>query len=622
MSNEMLRYGLGERPESQTLSSPSEASSSKCESLDDDNDDDENPQNIVVSDTVSADRQSLEMESSAATAANESPENLVVSLSKILRGSSTSTKLLVAFQLAKAIPMSHGVSWFNRGWNQQMIHCRISPRSRVLNETFVDDGWLESDTDGPVVGNDQITLAQSKEQGESEPVIFPAVLALGVTLLEICLGINTEDHYQSESQSSRGTFSPSGLESSRNAALIVLSKTDLSAKGDTFGYLEGLIDGCLRGYLFMPLSSPKNIDISWKELVGQPLEMLYLQARILEASGSTDSRVIEMGPDADAVYGQLEPPSSGRLTTETPIGGSHATSFPVEAFFEDSTAWENCSSMFPSTLSDEHLLEVITIIGEMSERRATSSALGLEHLWLEKLQKFNFITQPPQADPGAPVKIAILDTGIRLQLLGSRGLADHKNFANGISIHDVTGRGSSAIQLLLRVHRQPPRDSSSVVFPASLYAAGQVMCMFAADENARHVAAMNPTPIPSARHNFAILGDGVDLGGAGRPLAGTALSAVLGAALAGRIIHFSRDPHWRECLGEQDVTTLQARLSTVEGMTSVFDKMAVQDDYFKCIVPWKILPPMNNKDLLSDEKREEVRRYIMDVILAAVLGDR
>jgi hypothetical protein len=126
-----------------------------------------------------------------------------------------------------------------------------------------------------------------------------------------------------------------------------------------------------------------------------------------------------------------------------------------------------------------------------------------------------------------------------------------------------------------------------IAFPGRLYRDLKLMCIFSTDPNARALPNFNPSVLPDARYSFAILGENIVLPYAEKPLSGTSFATVIGAAVAGRILDFSRHKENHESIRSVE------KLNTVEGMSAVFARMVkgAVDNGYHCMAPWKILPP-------------------------------
>ena len=132
---------------------------------------------------------------------------------------------------------------------------------------------------------------------------------------------------------------------------------------------------------------------------------------------------------------------------------------------------------------------------------------------------------------------------------------------------------------------------ADIAFPGRLYVTGKVICMFSTDANARALSSFNPSPSSAARYNFTILGEGITLPPkTDERLSGTSFAAVIGAAIAGHILDFSRH---KDMYNKPRRVDILKRLKTVQGMSAVFSKMVrgAVDNRYHCMAPWKILPP-------------------------------
>lgn len=148
-----------------------------------------------------------------------------------------------------------------------------------------------------------------------------------------------------------------------------------------------------------------------------------------------------------------------------------------------------------------------------------------------------------------------------------------------------------------------------IVFPGRLYIDLKLFCMFSTDASVRASPNFNPSVLKDARYSFAILGENI-----GRPLldgpcSGTSFATMIGAAVAARILDFSR---------QQDISgklRLVHKLNTVEGMSAVFFKMVQGvDNGYHCMAPWKILPPESE----SVSERSSKRAYVCETISRAL----
>jgi hypothetical protein len=156
-----------------------------------------------------------------------------------------------------------------------------------------------------------------------------------------------------------------------------------------------------------------------------------------------------------------------------------------------------------------------------------------------------------------------------------------------------------------------------IAFPGRLYRDFKLLCMFCTEPNVRAHLNINPSVLRDARYSFAILGCDIVLPHVAEPLSGTSYATMIGAAVAGRILDFTR--HKDTCERIRRVE----KLKTVEGMSAVFSRMVngVVDNGYHCMAPWKILPPEipgESNQETKDEKRSRERADVCETISRAL----
>lgn len=151
-----------------------------------------------------------------------------------------------------------------------------------------------------------------------------------------------------------------------------------------------------------------------------------------------------------------------------------------------------------------------------------------------------------------------------------------------------------------------------IAFPGRLYMYNKLICMFSTDSNVRCLPNFNPSASSAARYSFAVLGENIVLPYVKEPLSGTSFATMIGAALAGRILDFSRHSDNRGRIRGAEV------LNTVEGMSAVFAKMARggKDNGYDCMAPWKILQHSVDED--PGKRREDERAHVCETISRAL----
>jgi hypothetical protein len=152
-----------------------------------------------------------------------------------------------------------------------------------------------------------------------------------------------------------------------------------------------------------------------------------------------------------------------------------------------------------------------------------------------------------------------------------------------------------------------------IAFPGRLYIDLKLLCMFSTDPNVRALPDFNPSVLAKARYSFAILGESVRLPKQDKLVSGTSFATMIGGALAGRILDFSRHKDNRGRIRRID------KLHTVEGMSAVFETMvgSAVDNGYHCMAPWKILPS-GPKGEEPGAKRLRERAHICETISRAL----
>jgi len=136
-----------------------------------------------------------------------------------------------------------------------------------------------------------------------------------------------------------------------------------------------------------------------------------------------------------------------------------------------------------------------------------------------------------------------------------------------------------------------------VAFPGRMK--HDVMCMFSTDAGVKNSRTLNPAP-RSKSYNFAILGEDVSLGPMEKPLNGTSFATAIGAALAARIIDFSRHTDCQALIEEAQY------LKTTDGMSAIFALLASggHDGDYHCIAPWRLLEDVNGAHDRTQKRAE------------------
>ncbi|KAI3530064.1 extracellular alkaline serine protease [Colletotrichum filicis] len=528
-------------------------------------------------------------------------------------------------------------TWMRREWNKDTIHFMLERRGNTAKAVYVDEPFLSAHFHEPE------PLSEDKMRFRYHPL--PKVLALGIMMLEVELGLKIEDHCQNrpECYDADGNLT---VNATHIIAMEIFKTSDLWEEKETFEPLKELIGNCLTADPFRNIvEHPRRIRDAIYSHVVVPLKKLFETAwGDFEKSAV---RPIRMQSEGAAV-----PLNAGVQRLAISAGDRHRT-----------------MTMLPAK-------------GSVCEAEVSSAPTSDK--WFDKFEGLKLVMRlsPSQRDASyAPVRVAILDTGIDKRY--SSSIVDFRDFVDyrNVKACDSTGHGTYVFSLLQRVHLEAQvfvgrvfekshanddtasimakairharevwkvdvivmpsgfecenedmlraieeanaarvlifaaaanhGNLSNITFPGRLYRSEKTFCMFSTDGNARSLPAFNPSPLPGARNSFAILGQGIRAT-SGPPASGTSLATAIGAALAARIIDFSRHQDIRGRIRKPE------HLKRVEGMASVFAKMARTDGGYQCIAPWRLLPLMEYEDLMDVSNRPYVRHRICEVISGAL----
>lgn len=151
-------------------------------------------------------------------------------------------RLLLSYQLAKAIWQFYDSGWMITPWNKEKIFFMLQRRADTFASIYVNEPFL---------------LATFEEYMSPQPVTqfayqshhFPKILALGIMMIEIELGSKIEeyieDHMLEAGEVSMTTY--------HLAAIAAFRKVQLGKAKDAFSFVKGVIDICLVPEVFKPL---------------------------------------------------------------------------------------------------------------------------------------------------------------------------------------------------------------------------------------------------------------------------------------------------------------------------------------------------------------------------------
>ncbi|KAK8867391.1 hypothetical protein PGQ11_005969 [Apiospora arundinis] len=588
-----------------------------------------------------------------------------ISLADLLKATNLAPKsrLLLSYILAKAVWQFYDSMWMHQTWNKDNLHFMFE-KTPDFKALWVNQPFLCHAFDTNIIPQEKDNLRIHQ---------YPRILALGIMLMEIELGINIEDKRSADCINDDG--SPA-INADLTTALDVFTN-DLQAKtGDVMVPLKKAIEVCIMPTSFDQYQNDiDSIRESLLERVVHPIEQVYMIA--WEHPDETEVKPLDM----DILVGHYL--SGGCFLPATPEP-RFATPNPTNPIV--------AAHLSQETLTMRQSVDVLSIRQRYNPQShgTMSSGAGFSSAdWFQHLDPLNLVLRAKPRDQDAQwrkSRIAVLDTGVSENLADSEDwVRGYKDFATGDddTWQDSTGHGTNAIRLIKMVYNMADiyvarvfegREASAnthvlmaqaiqhaihewkadviampsgfpcqheeiraaveaaninhvliftaaanygnvtdVAFPGRLYLDSKLFCMFSTDANARCLHNLNPSPLVGARYSFAVLGENIQLPGTQGPLlSGTSYSAVIGAALAGRILDFSRQPLARQQLRRS------LDLSRVEGMSAVFARMAkgAVDNGYHCIAPWKIMPSLDHVD--GAKRKEAQRAHICETISRAL----
>ncbi|KAI9687322.1 MAG: hypothetical protein M1822_002365 [Bathelium mastoideum] len=171
------------------------------------------------------------------------------------------TRLLFCYQLSKAFWRFYGTDWMAKPWTKEKVHFMVDSRSNEPNGILLHDPYLTT--------FDQ-TAPPSKSKAEPSKLpsirshLFPKVLALGIMLTEIELGLKIENHFHPDCYDKNGNLSINAMHTT--GQFIYEQERELWAKKATLPQVEDVIATCLainpRGDPFMKYTDDDKRDLS------------------------------------------------------------------------------------------------------------------------------------------------------------------------------------------------------------------------------------------------------------------------------------------------------------------------------------------------------------------------
>ncbi|KAK8115459.1 hypothetical protein PG984_011961 [Apiospora sp. TS-2023a] len=577
-----------------------------------------------------------------------------ISLSSLLEATllDTKSRLLLSYILAKAVWQFYDSKWMRQEWNKDALHFMFEKTSTVPKAVLVNEPFLYHD-----FGKD----TRPPEDDAMRVHQFPKILALGIILLEIEFGIDLKDKRSADCVNDDG--SPT-INADLTTAIEVFNN-DLQAKTEPTSFDQHQGDAeSIREALWTGVVRPiENIYmIAWDqhpdETQVQPLDLEVLVGYCASRGPSLpmtpephlalpvasnhafpnhwpqSTFTVNQSINLPLIYRGHSPQLHGTMSAESGFSSEH--------WFHHLSPLNNVLRAKPKDQDGQWRKSRIAVLDTgVSEDLADSEdwvrgykdfVSGDDDTWQDSTgHGTNAIRLIKTVYNMADIYVARVFAGREacdtthvlmaeaMQHAIREWKADVIAMPSGFPSHHEDIRAAvdatNANHVLIFTAAANYGNVTDVAFPGRLYRDAKLFCMFSTDANARCLHNLNPSPLAGAWYSFAVLGENIQLPGMQGPLlSGTSYSAVIGAALAGRILDFSRQP-----LARQEMRGV-AELSRVEGMSAVFARMArgAVDNGYHCITPWKIMPQNLGHVDGGAKGKEAQRAYICETISRAL----
>lgn len=184
-------------------------------------------------------------------------------------------RLLLSFYLASSVWAFYSTDWMRSGWTKDTVHFMFERRSGVPKEIYVNEPYLSA----------TFTALEEKAQGLTENFgfrshIFPKILALGIMLIKIELGLKIEDYRDRDSLGPKGDPT---VNTDHITATRLLNTPDLWEKMDTFGAFRQVVGICLSQDSFLGfVNDPSGLRDSIDKKIVYPLREMYKYAWLVD----------------------------------------------------------------------------------------------------------------------------------------------------------------------------------------------------------------------------------------------------------------------------------------------------------------------------------------------------
>lgn len=174
-------------------------------------------------------------------------------------------RVTLSYLLAKASCQFFGTEWTQKQWTKDTVHFMLERRSEEIKRIYVDEPFLST----------ELTLSTAEPRQKFQVHPFPALLALGIILIEIELCAPIESFRQSDHLSIDGQ---PHANTDHLAAKYVFANEALwkSRRRDSYVDVRTAIQACLEAESFMPQTDDINaLRAAIDKKIVDPLKRLY-----------------------------------------------------------------------------------------------------------------------------------------------------------------------------------------------------------------------------------------------------------------------------------------------------------------------------------------------------------
>lgn len=195
-----------------------------------------------------------------------------VSLASVLAsaslGNDSQRKLLLSYLLAKAVWEFYDSDWIAEAWSKHEIHFMRQRVDTMQHKILLNyRPFISADFGGSVISGGDANTETSRRSH-----IFPKILALGITLLEIELGEPLEQHYASEYLDANGQ--PRANANHMAAGDFITSNTWKSRK-KVYRPIRQAIDICVKPDISQLGTDPSQVRKNFYGRVVVPLRTFF-----------------------------------------------------------------------------------------------------------------------------------------------------------------------------------------------------------------------------------------------------------------------------------------------------------------------------------------------------------